>query len=302
MNDQPLISIIVPTCKRSDMLTRAVDSILNQTWKNIEIIIVNDNEPDSEFDKSTKKSLEKYKNNKKVKIISTPGLTGGGKARNFAIKHCTGEYVAFLDDDDRFLPEKLEKQYKFMIDNHLEMSYQDVKWHDENEKLIEYRKMDYVDDFSKESLLRYHILHSIAPTAIYMIKKEALLKTKGFGEVIMGQDWFLMLRCIESDLKIGYMPGAYVIQYLHNGERISLGDNKIKGENALYEYKRKYYNYLTKKDIKYVDFRHYAVLSFASLRSKRYFQAVKYGIRTVFISPINCLKEAKNYFGGRKGK
>lgn len=302
MEKQPLISVIVPTCKRSDMLNRAVDSILNQTWENIEIVIVNDNEPDSDFDKATKLSLEKYKDNEKVKIISTTGLTGGGKARNLAIKHCNGEYVAFLDDDDRFLPEKLETQYSFMVENELDMCYQDVKWHDENDKLIEFRKMDYVDDFSKDSLIRYHILHSIAPTAIYMIKREKLLLTEGFGEVIMGQDWFLMLRCIEAGLKIGYMPGAYVIQYLHSGERISLGDNKIKGENALYEYKRNYYKYLTKRDIKYVDFRHYAVLTFASLRSKRYGEAVKYGIRTALISPINCVKEARKYFGGRKGK
>ena len=302
MNKYPLISVIVPTCKRSDMLTRAVDSILSQTWNNIEIIIVNDNIPDSDFDKETKNSLLKYRGNNKVKILSTTGLTGGGAARNFAIKHCNGDFIAFLDDDDRFLPDKIEKQDEFMVKKNLDMIYQDVKWYDENDKLIEFRKMDYVDDFSKESLIRNHILHSICPTAIYMIKRQALLKTDGFGEVIMGQDWFLMLRCIEADLKIGYMPGAYVIQYLHSGERISLGENKIKGENLLYEYKRKYYNLLSKKDIKYVDFRHYAVLAFACLRSKMYFKAVKYGIRTAIISPKNCIIEAKKYFGGRKGK
>ncbi len=301
MNKQPLISVIVPTCKRSDMLTRAVDSILNQTWQNIEIIVVNDNVPNSDYDMSTRESLSKYEENSKVKIVFTTGLAGGGKARNLAIKNCTGEYVAFLDDDDRFLPEKLETQYNFMVDNELDMCYQDVKWHNEEDKLIEFRKMDYVDDFSKESLIRYHVLHSIAPTAIYMIKREKLLLTEGFGEVAMGQDWFFMLRCIEAGLKIGYMPGAYVIQYLHSGERISLGDNKIKGENALYEYKRNYYKYLTKKDIKYVDFRHYAVLAFASLRSKRYGQAIKYAMRTALISPLDCVKEAKKYFGGRRG-
>ena len=82
MNKQPLISVIVPTCKRSDMLTRAVDSILNQTWQNIEIIVVNDNVPNSDYDMSTRESLSKYEDNSKVKIISTTGLTGGGKARN----------------------------------------------------------------------------------------------------------------------------------------------------------------------------------------------------------------------------
>lgn len=302
ISDKSLISVIIPTYKRSDMLLRAIDSVLNQTWNNIEVIIVNDNIPNSEFDIETNKKLEKYKNDSRVKTVSTSGQTGGGAARNFAIKHCTGDYVAFLDDDDRFLSEKLEKQLLFMQENDLDMCYQDVKWFNQDEKLVEYRKMDYVDDFSKESLIRYHILHSISPTAIYMIKREKLLETDGFGEVIMGQDWFLMLRCIEADMKIGYMPGAYVVQYLHNGERISLGQNKIKGENLLYEYKRKYYNYLTKDDKKYVDFRHFAVLAFASFRSKMYSNAIKYAAKTVFTSPKYSLKSGIKFFNNKEVK
>ena len=296
MSNLPLISIIVPTCKRADMLERAIDSILNQTYSNIEIVVVNDNVPDSELDLKTKATLLKYREDGRVKCIATTGLTGGGAARNLAIKHTKGEYVAFLDDDDRFLPDKLETQYNFMIEHDLDMCFQDVKWVNEKEKLVEFRKMDYVTDFSKDNLIRQHILHSISPTAIYMIKRKELIKTEGFGEVIMGQDWFLMLRCIEAGLKIGYMPGAYVVQYLHSGERISLGDNKIKGENLLYEYKRKYFGYLTKNDIKYVDFRHYAVLAFTCFRSKRVLKAIGYALRTFFVSPLMCFSEAKKYF------
>ena len=294
--DLPLVSVIIPTCKRSDMLSRAVESVLNQTWNNIEVIIVNDNIPDSDFDKETKEVLLKYQGDDKVRLICTSGHIGGGAARNFAIKYCSGDYVTFLDDDDRFLPDKIEKQLLYMQDKDLDMCYQDVEWHNENEKLVEYRKMDYVDDFSKEGLIRNHILHSICPTSIYMIKRNELLKTDGFGEVIMGQDWFLMLRCIEAGLRIGYMPGAYVVQYLHNGERISLGDNKIKGENFLYEYKKKYYYLLSKRDVKYVKFRHYAVLAFTCLRSKKLFRAIKYALETFFTSPYYCIIEFKRYF------
>ena len=299
MSNLPLISIIVPTCKRADMLERAIDSILNQTYSNIEIVVVNDNVPDSEFDLKTKATLQKYDKDNRVNCVSTTGLTGGGAARNLAIKHTNGEYVAFLDDDDRYLPDKLETQYNFMIERDLDMCFQDVKWFNEKEKLVEFRKMDYVTDFSKDNLIRQHILHSISPTAIYMIKRKELIKTEGFGEVIMGQDWFLMLRCIEAGLKIGYMPGAYVIQYLHSGERISLGDNKIKGENLLYEYKRKYFRYLTKKDIKYVDFRHYAVLAFTCLRSKKPLKAIGYIFKTLFLSPKLCISEAKKFFNNK---
>lgn len=299
-NKNYLVSVIIPTYKRSDFLSRAIESVLNQTYKNIEIIVSDDNLPESDFCKETAKKVKAFESTGKVKYIKTAGQTGGGAARNFAIKHCTGDYVTFLDDDDVFIPEKIEKQLGFMLENDLDMSYQDVKWFDEKDKLVEFRKMDYVTEFTKDELLRQHILHSIAPTAIYMIKREALLKTEGFGEVIMGQDFILMLRCIEADLKIRYMAGAYVHQYLHSGERISLGQNKIDGENNLYELKQKYYHLLSKKQIRYVKFRHYAVLMFATLRSKMYSKVLGYGIKAFFLSPKDCFAETKRYFGGRK--
>lgn len=294
------VSVIMPTYKRSDFLVRAIESVLNQTYQNIEVIVSDDNIPDSEYCIETKTKVNAFLKTGKVKYVKTTGKTGGGAARNFAIKYCTGDYVAFLDDDDVYVNNKIEKQLSFMIENDLDMSYQDVKWFDEKNKLVEYRKLDYVNNFTRNELLRQHILHSIAPTAIYMIKRDALLKTEGFGEVIMGQDFILMLRCIEAGLKIGYMPGAYVHQYLHSGERISLGQNKIDGENALYKLKSKYYNLLSKKEIKYVKFRHNAVLMFATLRSKMYGKVLGYAVKAFFLSPADCVKEAKRYFGGRK--
>lgn len=295
-----LVSVIVPTYERNDYLARAIDSIINQTYKNIEIIIVDDNVPNSKYHKKTETVINEYLDKYNIKYIKTTGAIGGGAARNLAIKKATGEYVAFLDDDDCYLPNKIQLQLQFMIKNNLELSYQDIKWVNEEEKLIEYRKLDYVKEFTKNTILKEHILHSLCPTAIYMIKREELLKTKGFGEVKQGQDFIFMLRCIEADMKIGYMSGAYVIQYLHDGERISLGMNKINGENNLYNLKKSYFHLLDKKEKKYVDFRHYAVLSFASFRSKMYGKAIRYAIYTFLISPKYCIMEGKNYFGNRK--
>ena len=294
------VSVIIPTYKRSDFLGRAIQSVLDQTYKNIEIIVSDDNIPESDFCIQTAAKVKAFEKTGKVRYVKTSGKTGGGPARNFAIKYCTGDYVAFLDDDDVFLPDKIEKQLDFMIENDLEMCYQDVKWFDENERLVEFRKLDYVKEFTKNEFLRQHILHSLTPTAVYMIKRDALLKTEGFGNVIMGQDFILMLRCIEADLKIGYMSGAYVHQYLHSGERISLGQNKIDGEYELYDLKKKYYPLLSKKEIRYVKFRHNAVLMFTTLRSKMYSKVLGYGLKAFFLSPTSCLQEAKRYFGGRK--
>lgn len=297
----PLISVIVPTYERSTLLPRALDSIFSQTWKNVEVVVVDDNIPSSPWEDATKKILEPYLERENFLYLKTTGKTGGGASRNLALRHCHGDYVAFLDDDDRYLPDKLEKQIQFMLENDLDGSYQDVKWHNPNEKLVEYRSMDYTNDFSTTGLLKAHILHSIAPTAIYMFKTEKIRETEGFGEVPSGQDFILMLRCIEKGMNIRYMPGAYVIQYLHGSERISLGDNKVRGENMLYQLKHDYFHLLTKQERNYIKFRHYAVLAFSSMRSHRPIRAAGYAIITIFTAPLVCCKEAIRYFGSKLG-
>ncbi len=301
-NNHPKISVVVPTYARADMLTRALDSIYAQTYPYIEVVVADDNHADTDYEKQTLATLAPYRERPNFVYVKTTGGTGGGAARNCALKCCTGDYIAFLDDDDRYLPDKLEKQLAFMQAHDLDGSYQDVRWVDENEKLVELRSMDYTDDFSKEGLLRAHILHSIAPTAIYMFRREALMKTEGFGEVPSGQDFILMLRCIESGMKLGYMPGVYVVQYLHSGARVSLGSGKVRGENMLYELKHSYFHLLSGKERGYVRFRHYAVLAFASLRSKRPLRAAGYAIVTVCVAPLTCIREGIRYFSSKKEK
>ena len=297
--EYPLISIIVPTFERNNLLPRTLDSVYAQTWSNIEVIVVDDNLPGSIWEQETLKVLKSYRKKKNFLYFKTLGQTGGGAARNFAIRQCHGDYIAFLDDDDCYLPEKLEKQVRFMMEYELDGSYQDVMWLNSHGKLVEYRSLDYTSDYTVNGLLKAHILHSIAPTATYMFRKDKLLETEGFGEVPSGQDFILMLRCIESGMKIRYMKGAYVVQYLHNGKRISLGDNKVRGENMLYQLKHKYFHLLTDDEREYVKFRHYAVLSFASMRSHRPFRALKYATITMYSSPSNCVKEAIRYFGSK---
>lgn len=301
VNEYPRISVIVPTYERSTLLPRALDSIFSQTWPNVEVVVVDDNKPGSDWESKTAAVLTPYRDNPNFVYVKTTGKTGGGAARNLALRHCTGDYVAFLDDDDRYLPDKLEAQIRFMLERDLDGSYQDVKWVDSNEKLVEYRSMNYTDDFSTEGLLKAHILHSICPTAIYMFRRDKLMETEGFGEVPSGQDFILMLRCIENGMTLGYMPGAYVIQYLHNGKRLSLGSNKVRGENMLYELKHKYFHLLTPKERNYVKFRHFAVLSFASMRSRRPLRAAYYAAVTVCSAPLVCVKEGIRYFGSKLG-
>lgn len=295
----PLVSVIVPTYKRADRLKRALCSIASQSYSNLEIVVVNDNIPGSDWDLSTTRALQEFCDSR-LKVLHTSGQTGGGAARNFACCRASGEYLAFLDDDDEFLPDKVETQLAFMLERRLDMSWQDVSWYDESGKLVEHRRLDHCHDFSQQGLLRAHLLTPISPTSIYMLKKSLFDRTEGFGEVATGQDWWLMLRCIEAGARMGYMPEVHVRQYLHSGERLSLGKNKVDGEVARHEVVRSYYPRLSKKDVHYIEFRHNAVLAFAMKRSHQPGQAMLYALRAISASPAACFSEALKFFGKAK--
>lgn len=292
--DVIVVSVIIPTYKRTSYIDRAVYSVLNQTYRDIEVVIVDDNLPNSEESEYIKNRFLGIDN--RLKIINTGGKKGGGRARNIGVKNSSGMYLTFLDDDDIYMPQKVEKQLEFMLQTDYEMSIQDVEWYDEKENLVEYRSFSFINSDEQLYILKQHILHHLAPTAIYMMKREAFFRTDGFGETKMGQDWRLMLSCILSGIKIGYMKGSYVHQYLHSGERISIGKNKIDGENSLYEIKKSFFYLMDKKEKRYVHFRHYAVLMFACIRGKNYLRAFLYLLITFFVSPTNSVREAQKYF------
>ncbi len=103
------VSVIIPTYKRSDTLSRAIKSVVEQTYKNIEILVVNDNEPGDEYSENVAK-LIKSLNYKNLTLVMQEHHINGAAARNAGIRHAVGEYIAFLDDDDLWMPEKIELQ------------------------------------------------------------------------------------------------------------------------------------------------------------------------------------------------
>lgn len=106
----PLVSIIIPTYKRPTDLTRAIESVLSQSYKNIEIKVVDDNNPDTQERKETQALMELFKYNEKVEYLQHEKNKGGSAARNTGWKKSKGEYITFLDDDDEISPDKIKKQ------------------------------------------------------------------------------------------------------------------------------------------------------------------------------------------------
>ena len=107
-----LVSVVIPTYKRSDTLSRAIESALNQTYQKIEVIIVDDNEKGSLESKKVQEVLQKYNN--RVMYINPEKHINGAVARNYGIKKANGDYIAFLDDDDEWKEDKIKKQLDYL--------------------------------------------------------------------------------------------------------------------------------------------------------------------------------------------
>ena len=112
MTKQPLVSVVIPTYSRPLFLQRCVDSVLKQTYSNIEIIVVDDNEPDTKYRIESEKIMEKYSDNEKVFYFQHDKNRNGSAARNTGWKKAHGKYITYLDDDDVIAPTKIEKQAK----------------------------------------------------------------------------------------------------------------------------------------------------------------------------------------------
>lgn len=112
-SNKTFFSVIIPTHNREKLLPRAVDSVLNQSFSNFELIIVDD----CSTDNSNKYLHSISKKNKKVTIIKTDTNKGVSHARNLGVSISQSNWVTFLDSDDEWLPFKLQKQYEYIL-NH----------------------------------------------------------------------------------------------------------------------------------------------------------------------------------------
>lgn len=110
MKNSPLVSVIIPTYNRGYIIDRAIRSILNQTYQNFEIIIVDDGND------NTEKMVRKFKDDR-IRYFHRNKKYGIPSARNFGIKKSKGKYIAFLDSDDEWLSFKLEEELKMLENN-----------------------------------------------------------------------------------------------------------------------------------------------------------------------------------------
>ncbi|WP_281884337.1 glycosyltransferase family 2 protein [Paenibacillus sp. YYML68] len=111
-----LVSVIIPTYKGAGKLARAIDSVLDQTYMSIEIIVVDDNDPSSQPRMETMKVMENYRL-PNIHYLKHEHNKNGSAARNTGIAQAKGEYISFLDDDDFLFPDRIEKSVDRLLAN-----------------------------------------------------------------------------------------------------------------------------------------------------------------------------------------
>lgn len=281
-----MISVVMPTYNRANYIGRAIKSVLEQTHTDWELLIVDDNPQDSNPRIETEKIINSFSDSR-IKYIQNEKNLGGAGSRNVGIFASQGEYITFLDDDDMYLPTKLETQLKFMIENNWEVSVMDgATYSFEDEKLISERHQRTKNGMSKEELIKVHLQYHISGTNTFMYRADFLKKIGGFVDIPSCQEYMLMQKTLDENPKFGYIPQILIRNYMHPGEQISTGPKKLIGQKTMFENKKKYFHLLSKKQRRNVICRHHGVLFFVNYKMKNYFTALKEAVMCFFSSPI----------------
>lgn len=214
MNNE-LVSIITPSYKSKRFISQTIDSVLAQTYQNWEMIIVDDVSPDN-----SNKIIEEYcKKDSRIKLIKLEKNSGPAVARNKAIEESKGRYIAFLDADDMWKSEKLEKQIKFMQEKDCILSYTSYETMSE-EGALQNKFINPPLKLSYKDLLKSNYIGCL--TAIY--------DTQKVGKVYMPlikkrQDYGLWLRILKkTDFAYGMEESLAIYRIMSD----SVSSNKFK--------------------------------------------------------------------------
>lgn len=249
-----LVSVVIPTYSRNIALTRAIDSVLMQTHEKLEIIVVDDNPPESEWRKSTQEIMQRYVGNPKIYYIQNHHNLGGSGARNVGIEAAKGEYIAFLDDDDEYMPEKVEKQLDCFLNTKqkkLALVFCDSVMTYDNDKFVCYVKPRYKGCCLYEAMVN----NCLAATSQWMAKKEALVDVGMFTIVPCKQDSTLILKLLQNGYEVECVPEVLSKYCNYQGERISgIGIKNLTGELLYKEKCEQLYSQMTEKQIKEIEY------------------------------------------------
>ena len=204
------VSIIIPVHNSSKYILECINSVINQTYKNLEIILIDDN--------STDNSLEIIKsiNDKRIKLIELSTNCGAAVARNKGIEIASGDYICFLDSDDYWKPRKIEKQLKF-IKNKAFIYSEYLYLRGNKTHVAKVPKLLTYDKLLKNSAI---FTSTVMLNMKYLTKEDVYMPNRR-----MGQDYGAWYKIIK---KVGYAYGMQEVLSIYRVGNKSLSSNKFK--------------------------------------------------------------------------
>jgi len=231
MPSEKLVSIIIPTYKQWNVLPRAVDSALNQTYKHIEVIVVDDNDPYTEFRKNTEEIMKKYENDSRVVYVKHSKNMERCAARNTGIKNSNGTYIMFLDNDDEFYKTKVEAQVKNLESLGADWGMNYTKYVRKNgDKIVAVCAENRSGNLLVEALKRNLFIHA---GSNLMVRKSIIDEVGGFNESISINEDIEFITRVMKKYKLAYVDNLGLIVNVHERDSLDFEDITKKYLNSI---------------------------------------------------------------------
>jgi len=279
-----IVSIIIPTYKRPTNLERAINSAVNQTYEFIEVIVVDDNDPNTIYREQTEIIANKYNYLPNFKYVKHSRNLNGAAARNTGVKHADGDYIAFLDDDDEFYPDKISLQISALktMPESFAAVYSGYILRLENRIIRE--KYELPAGNLQLDLLKMTVALKAGSTLL--IKKSVFSELHGFDTSFSRhQDYELLIRYFEK-YKIGVVKKILVSINIDDPSSVPDG-NKL--TNIKEQYLRKFNDIISKyskKNQNEIYQSHYCMIAKAFIVSKNYGNALVYIKKLIRYKPL----------------
>ena len=211
----PLVSIITPTFNSEEFLSQTINSVLNQSYKNWELILVDDCSTDNTV-QLINTHLEKHPN---ISLIQNTTNQGAGVSRNKGINEANGDFIAFLDADDLWKPNKMEDQINLMIKNNLDVCFSSYDLIDEEGNKLN-KRVNALPQLTYNKLLKSNYVGNL--TGVYNCKTLGKIPSTKLRK---RQDWILWLEAIKKSNK----PAIGILEPLafYRVRKDSMSSNKF---------------------------------------------------------------------------